>query len=154
MSDSSPSGALRERHTPRAAQPLRATPMPHPHPVATVLVVEDEAGLRVPLARALRRQGYDVLEAEHGRDALERCEAHERAIDLLLTDVMMPVMNGRELARTLRERRPGLRVVFMSGFSDRAIDALTLEPERTLFVEKPFAMSRLLLAVRELLEAP
>lgn len=128
--------------------------MPDSHPIATVLVAEDEEGLRVPLARALRRQGYDVIEAEHGGLALERGEAHARGIDLLLTDVMMPVMNGRDLARALRDRRPGLRVVFMSGFTDQAIDALALEPERTAFVEKPFVMAQLLLVVRQLLEAP
>lgn len=152
MSDIPPEGAVRERHLRRATQPARATTMTDPRPNATVLIVEDEESLRVPLARALRRHGYGVIEAEHGADALERSAAQESMIDLLLTDVMMPVMNGRDLARTLRSRRPGLRVLFMSGFSDQAIDALALEPERTAFIEKPFAMSRLMQAVKELLE--
>jgi two-component system, cell cycle sensor histidine kinase and response regulator CckA len=121
-------------------------------PSATLLVVEDEEGLRVPLVRALRRHGYTVLEAEHGIEALERAEAHEERIDLLLTDVMMPQMNGRELARQLRERQPGIKVLFMTGYSDQAIDALALDPERTSFIEKPFPMSRLVDVLRELVE--
>jgi two-component system, cell cycle sensor histidine kinase and response regulator CckA len=121
-------------------------------PAATILVVEDEEGLRVPLVRALRRHGHIVLEAEHGVDALERAAAHDAPIDLLLTDVMMPHLNGRELARQLRERQPGIKVLFMTGYSDQAIDALALDPERTSFIEKPFPMARLVEVLRELME--
>lgn len=118
----------------------------------TVLVVDDEPGVRVPIVRALRRHGYSVLEAEHGPAALARSEEHDAPIDLLVTDVMMPTMNGRELAKRMRARLPELLVLFMSGYTDDHIDAVLLEPDNTGFIEKPFQMAGLVDAMEELLE--
>jgi len=118
----------------------------------TVLVVEDEDGVRVPIVRALRRRGFTVLEAEHGAEALERYREHGLPIDLLLTDVMMPHLNGRELARELRDELPELRVLYMTGFSDQAIDLFVNDPATTAFIEKPFPMTRLLAALQDLIE--
>jgi two-component system cell cycle sensor histidine kinase/response regulator CckA len=87
----------------------------------TVLVAEDEVGIRSPLRRLLSAQGYRVLDASDGPGALEVANRHSGRIHLLLTDILMPGMNGGELARRLLQVRPGMRVVFMSGFSDQAI---------------------------------
>ncbi|HYD53587.1 MAG TPA: response regulator [Gemmatimonadaceae bacterium] len=126
--------------------------MADPESTPTVMVVDDEEGVRVPIVRALRRQGYLVLEAEHGEAALARVRDHGAPIDLLLTDVMMPAMNGRDLARTLRASHPTLRVLFMTGYTDHAIEIATLDPTTTAFIEKPFPMARLLTMLRGMLE--
>ena len=118
---------------------------------ATVMVVEDEEGVRTPIVRALRRRGHVVLEAEHGAEALVLYREHGAPIDLLLTDVMMPQMNGRELALALRRELPDMRVLFMTGYSDQVLDVLAHDPARTAFIEKPFPMARLLEALQPLL---
>ena len=126
------------------------TDTPSPPTLATVLVAEDEYGVRAPIVRALRRQGYTVLEAAHGAEALDRYRAHGAPIDVLLTDVMMPHLNGRELARVLRRDQPRLRVLFMTGYSDQAIETLAQDASTGL-IEKPFPMTRLLEMLRALM---
>ena len=81
-------------------------------------MAEDEDGVRELLRKVLQEFGYTVLTARHGRDALMLAGEHGGAIDLLLTDVVMPEMSGRELAETLQDRLPDLKVLFMSGYTD------------------------------------
>ena len=117
----------------------------------TILLAEDDDAVRAIAREALERAGYQVLAAANGAAALALASAHEGAIDLLLTDVIMPGMNGRELAATLTRRRPGLRVLFASGYTDNVLvgqDALA--PGVTL-LDKPFTPAGLAAKVRDVL---
>ena len=118
----------------------------------TLLLVEDEAAVRSSARRLLERHGYTVLEARHGADALRIVEEGGRPIDLVVTDLVMPEMGGRELVERLRTHRPGLKVLFMSGYTEKAITTEGVMPPRTGFVEKPFTMEQLLRRLRELLD--
>ena len=120
---------------------------PGPRGTGTVLVVEDEDAVRRLTKRILERQGYDVLEARDGRHALELAAAHEGAIDLLLTDMVMPEMNGRALAEELCAARPSLRVLYMSGYTDDDIVRRGMLGPGTGFLEKPFTPDSLARAV-------
>lgn len=120
----------------------------------TVLVVEDESAVRRLSTRILRAAGYTVLSAANGLEALEMFEQHAGRIDLLLTDVIMPGMNGRQLAEKLKELMPGLRVLYMSGYTDNAIAHHgVLDPGMTL-INKPFNAPELASKVRGVLDAP
>jgi PAS domain S-box-containing protein len=118
----------------------------------TILVVEDEAGIRALVRKILRRQGYVVLEASNGDDALKICAGHKGKIDLLVTDVMMPRMSGRELADRLTALRPDLRVLYVSGYTDDAMLSSGSFPSGTAFLQKPFTLGSLLGKVREVLD--
>jgi PAS domain S-box-containing protein len=118
----------------------------------TVLLVEDEEAVRRIAAAILRRRGYAILEARDGGEALERADAHAGAIDLLLTDVVMPGLSGRELAARLRERRPRLPVLFFSGYADDAASGPGAATEEERVLRKPFSAEALVGAVREALE--
>jgi PAS domain S-box-containing protein len=118
----------------------------------TLLLVEDEAAVRSSARRLLERQGYTVLEARHGADALRIVEESGRQIDLVVTDLVMPEMGGRELAERLRTHRPGLKVLFMSGYTEKAIAAGGVMPPNTGFVEKPFTVEQLMRRLREILD--
>ena len=120
----------------------------------TVLVAEDEAPLRVLAAEALRREGYTVLEAPDGTSALERAAAHSGELHLLLTDVTMPGLTGPALARALVGQRPGLRVLFMSGYTDDALGSHGVLESGTPFISKPFTPRVLARAVRDTLDRP
>jgi DNA-binding response OmpR family regulator len=118
----------------------------------TILVVEDEASLLNSIKRILVRHGYTVLEARHGADALQVIAETERAIDLVMTDLMMPGMSGRELIpelQALSSRPP--RVLVMSG--ERAVLRRDSLPPGTGFLNKPFTMEELLQTVRAVLDA-
>ncbi|HMV33149.1 MAG TPA: response regulator, partial [Gemmatimonadales bacterium] len=128
-----------------------ATPEPAAAPRGTVLVVEDERMVRDLVRRTLARAGYHVLEAVDGEAALALARAEDGPIDLLLTDVVMPRMGGRQLATRLQEERPGLRVLFMSGYASDAGDLHDLVLGAGDFLQKPFAPSRLLERVGALL---
>jgi CheY-like chemotaxis protein len=119
----------------------------------TLLLVEDEAAVRSSARRLLERNGYTVLEARHGGDALRIADESERPIDLVLTDLVMPEMGGRELVERLRAHRPALKVVFMSGYTEKAIAVDGVMPPHTGFVEKPFTVEQLMRRVREILDA-
>ncbi len=138
--------------------PIETTP-PAPAPdldpetsLETILVVEDEAGIRALVRKILRRQGYVVLEASNGDDALKICAGHKGKIDLLVTDVMMPRMSGRELADRLTALRPDLRVLYVSGYTDDAMLGSGSFPSGTAFLQKPFTLGSLLGKVREVLD--
>ena len=118
----------------------------------TLLLVEDEAAVRSSARRLLERQGYTVLEARHGADALRLVEESGRQIDLVVTDLVMPEMGGKELAERLRAHRPGLKVLFMSGYTEKAVAAGGIMPPNTGFVEKPFTVEQLMRRLREILD--
>ena len=118
----------------------------------TLLLVEDEAAVRSSARRLLERQGYSVLEARHGADALRIVEESGRPIDLVVTDLVMPEMGGKELAERLRAHRPGLKVLFMSGYTEKVIAAGGIMPPNTGFVEKPFTVEQLMRRLREILD--
>jgi PAS domain S-box-containing protein len=118
----------------------------------TILVVEDEAGIRALVRKILRRQGYQVLEAPNGPEAIQVCSQHKGTIDLLVTDVMMPQMSGRELAERLTAMRQDLKVLFVSGYTDDAMLQSGSFPLGTAFLQKPFTLGSLLGKVREVLD--
>jgi len=120
----------------------------------TVLLVEDEDTVRTLAREILGMNGYTVLEARHGREALLISEAHRGPIHLMLTDVVMPEMNGRELADRLHPLRPGTRVLYMSGYTDNALGLRGVLEERIAFLQKPFTPEILSRKIREVLDAP
>ena len=117
----------------------------------TVVVVEDEDAIRTLTRRILSRQGYEVVEADTPEHALSLCEAMKP--DLLLTDVVMPGMSGKDLSERLRERHADLRVLFMSGYTDNALDRYGLDAGGDSLLQKPFNGRELLEAVQEALAA-
>jgi two-component system cell cycle sensor histidine kinase/response regulator CckA len=119
----------------------------------TILVVEDETSLRELARELLETNGYKVIEAERGEKAIQLVESSETPIDLLLTDVVMPGMGGKQLATRLRKLRPDLHVLYMSGYTDDVINNRGVLPENTLFLPKPFTRATLLRRVREALDA-
>ncbi len=116
----------------------------------TILVVEDENAVRSLAREALETQGYRVLDAQNGAVALEVAKAHPGEIHLLITDVVMPVMSGRDLAEQLVKLRPGLRVLYMSGYTERAITDHGVSAQMA-FVQKPFTPTGLVRRVQGLL---
>jgi PAS domain S-box-containing protein len=121
---------------------------------ATILLVEDRDALRSIMRELLESYGYVVLEADRADAALDLAANHAGAIDLLLTDVIMPGMRGPELAAWLRERRPDLRVLFMSGYTDEALAAQGAVERGMLFIQKPFSTADLLGKVAGALQQP
>jgi PAS domain S-box-containing protein len=122
------------------------------HGGETILLVEDEDGVRAAARRILATQGYIVLEAFDGAEALTLAAGHGGQIDLLLTDVVMPRKTGPEVAAELLVRRPELKVLYVSGYADQAIVPLGLAGTEATFVQKPFTHDGLAAAVRELLD--
>jgi two-component system, cell cycle sensor histidine kinase and response regulator CckA len=122
------------------------------HGGGTVLLVEDEPALRAVTRRILERAGCTVIEAPHGEAALEYAREHRGGIDLLLTDVVMPGMSGRELASCLTREMPGIRVLYTSGYMDDAIMRHGIEEDKVDFLPKPFAPALLTERVRDLLD--
>ena len=120
-------------------------------PMTTVLVVEDEERVLALIHTMLRGAGYRVLAAETVEDAL-RLSDQDEPIDLLLTDVVMPRMSGPELAERVRARRPDLRVLYMSGYTDHPITRKTVLDARTHFLSKPLTPSGLRQEIRRLLD--
>jgi CheY-like chemotaxis protein len=118
----------------------------------TILVVEDQSELRKLVREVLRSHGYTVLESADCREALRVAETYSGPIHLCLTDMVMPGMNGRELASRVRQLRPTAKVLYMSGHTNHA--ALELEPETvpTPFLQKPFAPEVLLAKIRDVLD--
>jgi PAS domain S-box-containing protein len=136
-------------------------PLPHPVPAGrpvggseTILVVEDDDAVRSLVSSTLQRAGYAVLTAEAGPGALETVARETGRIDLLLTDIVMPTMSGRELADRLLASHPELRVLFMSGYTPNAVVHHGVLDPGIAYLAKPFSPDQLLHRVRELLDQP
>ena len=120
----------------------------------TILVAEDEDAVRALTCRILRKRGYNVLEAKDGREALEVARAHKGDISLLVTDVIMPHLNGRELSESVSSMMPQVKVLYMSGYTDDALlQRGVLQSGTGNFLEKPFTPEALASKVREVLES-
>jgi two-component system, cell cycle sensor histidine kinase and response regulator CckA len=117
----------------------------------TVLLVEDELAIRAIAAAFLKEAGYRVLEAANPEDALTIVKAHGDGISLLLTDVVMPGMNGRQLAEKICAQRPEIKVLYMSGYTDDALIRRGVFEAGISILEKPFSRASLLQEVREAL---
>lgn len=141
-------------HLPAVTAPVEALPVRPPVTIAdpcgeeTILLAEDEPAVRQVTLRFLKAAGYQVVAAESGDEALARLNGHDGAIDLLLTDVVMPGMSGPELATHVQQRHPAVRVLFMSGYPDDALRAYQMPEDAATFIQKPFSRQSLLTAVR------
>ena len=138
-----------EREAVPAAEPGPDASARHGH--ETILLVEDEDSVRKLARVALERSGYVVLTAPNGVAALEVVERHRAPIDLLVTDVVMPEMRGPDLANVLQQRRKGIKVLFMSGYVQDALDRLDVAESN--FLLKPFSLKQLTEKVRAILDA-
>ncbi|MFH1758550.1 MAG: ATP-binding protein [Pseudomonadota bacterium] len=119
----------------------------------TILVVEDEKAVRKMIRKTLQNKGYTVLEAQHGQDALDICEHYSGPIHLMVTDVVMPQMSGKELAEQLAPSRREMQVLYMSGYPDNSIVQHGVLEPGTEFLQKPFTLNTLEAKVRKLLDA-
>ena len=132
-------------------EPAADSPPPL-HGKETVLVVEDEDSVRELVRHILEEHGHAVLTARHGRDALMTAERYERPIDLLVTDVVMPEMGGGELVERLMARRPDLKVLYISGYTNDEVLRRGVQGAPAAFLHKPFTAYDLMRRVREVLE--
>ncbi len=132
----------------RAQAPAQATPAPT-RTSAVVLLVEDEDSVRRAAGTMLRRSGYEVLEASNGADAITLVMSHRGPIDVLLTDMVMPGIDGAELARRIAAQRPGIGLVLMSGYSEAATVRRWEIPKGAVLLEKPFGTEALRRAIAE-----
>ena len=130
--------------TPAQAQVMRGT--------ETILLAEDEQDVREVAREFLESAGYTVVLAANGAEALARAEDHSGGIDLLVTDMVMPGMTGRELARRLQQRQADLGVIYMSGYSEQAAAEATKSAPSSAILTKPFSRAAILRAVREILQ--
>jgi CheY-like chemotaxis protein len=125
-----------------------------PHGTETVLLVEDEAGVRALTRRVLIGCGYTVLEAADGNKAIRMAADYRGAIHLLVTDVVMPEAGGRVVAEQVTVLHPGMRVLFVSGYTDDAVIRHGVLREGVNFLQKPFSLVTLAIKVREVLDMP
>jgi CheY-like chemotaxis protein len=116
------------------------------------LLVEDEAVVRGLARRILEQVGYSVVEASRGDEALRFCAEHAAEVDLLLTDVVMPEMSGKELADRLKSQYPELKMLFMSGYTDESIVHHGVLDSSVEFIQKPFTPAALVRKVRDVLD--
>jgi PAS domain S-box-containing protein len=123
-----------------------------PHGTETVLLVEDETAVREMTQTALQRHGYTVLAASSGAEALRIARANQGAIDVVLTDVVMPGMSGPQLVEQLRDEQPRLAVLFMSGYTSDAVLRHGIETGQAAFLQKPFSASALAAKLRQVLD--
>ena len=125
---------------------------PHTRGSETILVVDDEAGVRSLVRLVLEEAGYTVLEAANGQEALSKYEHFQGPLDLLITDSAMPKMTGRQVAEQLGLSHPEMKVLFISGHMTDAIVIQAISEGQAHFLQKPFAVELLKTKVRELLE--
>jgi DNA-binding response OmpR family regulator len=118
----------------------------------TVLLVEDEPQVRAVAARALRSAGYRVLEATNGRDGVQVARREREAIDLIVSDVVMPEMGGKEMVELARQFLPSVAVLFVSGYTAGSFPLPSDDPSAHLFLPKPFTPQELLAMVRQVLD--
>jgi PAS domain S-box-containing protein len=143
---------------PRLDERAGAEPVEQPRPAAaggteTILLAEDEDAIRKVAQRILERAGYTVLAAKNGGEAGLVSEGHKGLIHLLVTDMVMPIMNGVQLAERLRARRPDIRVLYLSGYTDAAVARQGLLNNNGHFLQKPFSAESLSRKIREVLDA-
>ena len=124
-----------------------------PRGSGVALLVEDEKGVRDLTREYLEMTGYEVLVAENGHTALELAAMHAGPIDLLITDIVMPGINGRELADRVSGTRPGIKVLYMTGYTDQAVVRRGVLSESGVLLQKPFTLATLASKLRELLPA-
>jgi two-component system, cell cycle sensor histidine kinase and response regulator CckA len=136
-----------------AAEPERQPPSDATARGERLLLVEDNDAVRGLMSRVLESSGYALVEAASPREALELAATTKEPIDLLVTDVVMPGMNGRQLSNMLREERPDLPVLYISGYTDEAMISRGLLPPGTAFLQKPFSVDQLQRALREILDS-
>jgi CheY-like chemotaxis protein len=125
-----------------------------PKGTETVLVVEDQDGIRDIVRESLRRNGYKVLIAVDGNEALQMAGAYPDPIHLLVTDLVMPNIGGRELAQRLTPLRPGMKVLFMSGYSEHSALDIEAASQSATVLQKPFSLDALVRQVRRVLDEP
>jgi PAS domain S-box-containing protein len=150
-------GAAFKIYLPRAEDEMRKSKLQIGPPAdlrgsETVLLVEDEDGVRALAKLLLEKHGYKVLEARNGGEALLLCREHQADIHLMVTDVVMPIMSGQTLAQHLAPLRPGMKILYLSGYTDEAIVHHGVIGPETPFLNKPFSTDALLRKVRELLD--
>ncbi len=133
-------------------EPVRTPRSNKPVGAETILLVEDDAEVRSVALRILRKNGYRVLEAANGADALKVCEAEGIPVDLVVTDIVMPEMGGSELAERIREAQPDARILFTSGFTEDAAVRQSFLHAGESFIEKPFTPASLAKKAREVLD--
>jgi two-component system cell cycle sensor histidine kinase/response regulator CckA len=144
------------RHVPtlEEAAPIAEKEPPKPVPAddtgqGTILLVEDEEGLRGLNARGLTSRGYTVLQAANGVEAIEAIDRHPGKIDLVVSDVVMPEMDGPTLLKELRGRDPSVKIIFVSGYAEEAFAKNLPDEEKFAFLAKPFTLKQLVAAVKE-----
>jgi two-component system cell cycle sensor histidine kinase/response regulator CckA len=120
----------------------------------TVLLVEDEISLRALAAEALKRLGYQILQAGNGLEALVIADQHDGVIDVVVTDIVMPRMGGPELIEKLRRKRSGFSVIFMSGYTEAAVLEHANLGKDAILLNKPFSTETLVRKMREVQESP
>jgi two-component system, cell cycle sensor histidine kinase and response regulator CckA len=138
-----------ETHATNGAAKADAKPRTDLTGQGTILLVEDEEGLRALNARGLRSRGYSVVEASNGVEAMEALDQEGGAVDLVVSDVVMPEMDGPTLLKVMRARNPDIRVIFVSGYAEDAFEKSLPENEQFSFLPKPFTLSQLVAAVKE-----
>ena len=149
------SGTSFDVYLPRVPEPAMVVELAVPSVQGgseTILVVEDDEGMRALTCEVLEDRGYDVVAASDGGHAMEIVRRKQLEAELLITDVVMPRMNGRELARRLRDRRPELKVLYMSGYSARVMSHRGLVQDEAQLLQKPFTPRSLADKVREVLD--
>jgi CheY-like chemotaxis protein len=154
------SGNLRSFAAPRRKKPrhrmlahdVHYKPPNGPRPAQSILLVEDHDAVRIMLRMALVRQGYTVLEARSGADAMALLRESQQAVDLLITDVVLPHMSGPRLAAELVSRCPEARVLYISGHSDELLRGFGLSSTDENFLAKPLSTAAVLDAIQRLLE--
>nr|WP_224407619.1 PAS domain-containing sensor histidine kinase [Afifella sp. IM 167] len=147
---------LLPRHEPEAAEEAEAKPKAEPTDLtgsAGILLVEDEEAVRAFAARALKARGYQVHEAASGREALDIMAESGEAIDLVVSDVVMPEMDGPTLLKELRRTNPELKIIFVSGYAEDAFARHLPDTENFHFLPKPFSLKDLAMAVKKALES-
>jgi CheY-like chemotaxis protein len=149
-------GATFTLYFPQATEPSdlleTAVPVELPSGDETILLVEDEGRVRRLARRVLQDCGFTVIPAENGSEALRKCAEHEGRIDLLVTDVIMPGMNGRQLHEEIRKTLPDLQALYVSGYPGDVIADHGVLDEGVHFLPKPFTAEALMRKVREVLD--
>ena len=135
-----------------ATSSFKTEPAIDPRGAETILLVEDDEAVRRFALRSLQSHGYRILQAGDARQAMDVAEQHQGRIDLLATDLVMPLMSGRELAQTLQPRFPQMKVLYLSGYTDDAMVRHGILHFDVNFLQKPFTPSSLANKVRQVLD--